>query len=76
VLGPLGLTETTTNGVSDQSDDQSDDQDDEGTDDDQAGFDASLGLINTAPVNLDQTIDEPVTSGRDVGIGDGPNGDF
>jgi hypothetical protein len=75
VLGPLGLTETATNGVSDQSEDKSDD-DDDGSDGDQAGFDASLGLINTAPVNLDQTIDEPVTSGRDVGIGDGPNGDF
>jgi hypothetical protein len=70
VLGPLGLADT---GTSD--DDQSDDKkkDDDGSDD-QAGVDASLGLINTAPVNLDQTIDEPVTSGRDAGLGDGPGG--
>jgi hypothetical protein len=27
-------------------------------------------------VNLDQSIDEPITSGRDVSIGDGSNGDF
>ena len=71
MLGPLGLTDSATS-----DDDQSDDKKDGDDSDDQAGVDASLGLINTAPVNLDQTIDEPVTSGRDAGLGDGPGGDL
>jgi hypothetical protein len=34
--------------------------------------DASLGLISSGPVNLDQQIDEPVTSGSDIDLGFGP----
>ena len=36
--------------------------------------DPSLRLINTAPLSAGQDIDEPVTSGGDVVIGDTPGG--
>jgi len=36
-------------------------------------IDPSLRLINTAPISVDQSIDEPVTSGGDVVVGDAPN---
>jgi hypothetical protein len=75
VLGPLGLVQDAAVSDDGQSDD-SDKKKNDGTDDDQSGVDASLGLINTAPVSLDQTIDDPITSGRDAGIGDGPDGAF
>jgi hypothetical protein len=35
-------------------------------------IDPSLRLINTAPINVDQSIDEPVTSGGDAVIGATP----
>ena len=55
----------------DQSDqgDSSDDKDDNGK------VDPSLRLINTTPLRLDKNIDEPVTSGGDVVIGDIPGGE-
>jgi hypothetical protein len=36
-------------------------------------IDPSLRLINTAPISVDQSIDEPVTSGGDAVVGDAPN---
>jgi hypothetical protein len=64
-------------GVNGQGDEQSDQQSDEDSDDsgdDQTKVDAALGLVNTGPVNIDQPVDEPVTSGGDGGFGDGPGG--
>ena len=42
--------------------------------DDKGKVDPSLRLINTTPIRLDQNIDEPVTSGGDVVIGETPGG--
>jgi hypothetical protein len=55
----------------DQSD-QGDSSDDKG---DNGKVDPSLRLINTTPIRLDKNIDEPVTSGGDVVIGDIPSGE-
>jgi hypothetical protein len=86
ILGPVGGETSPIGGVtnpvdvaeqqgaeqseSDQSD-QGDSSDDKG---DNGKVDPSLRLINTAPVSLDQSIDEPVTSGGDVVIGETPGG--
>jgi hypothetical protein len=48
----------------DQGQDEDQDSDDEGGDDSES-VNTSIGIINTAPVNLEQQIDEPVTSGSD-----------
>jgi hypothetical protein len=59
-------------GDGDQGDsDQGDSSDDKG---DKGKVDPSLRLINATPISLDQSIDEPVTSGGDVVIGDIPGG--
>jgi hypothetical protein len=58
-----------------QADDQEDDQQSE---DDEAqaevNADASLGLINSGPVQVNIQVDDPVTSGSDGAVGDGPGG--
>jgi hypothetical protein len=54
--------------------DESSDEDSEDSGDDQGSVDATLGLVNTGPVNIDQPVDEPITSGGDGGFGDGPGG--
>ena len=41
---------------------------------DGSSVDPNLRLINTTPINLDQQIDDPVTSGGDIVIGDLPGG--
>jgi len=58
ILGPL-------------KDDDDDKKKDQQSDDD-ARVDPSLRLINTTPINLDHTINDPVTSGGDVVVGGGP----
>jgi len=65
VVGPLLDTDP-----GDQSD-TADDDDDEGTDDGDTTTDASVHLINTGPLQTQDVIDEPITSGND-GPG-GPN---
>ncbi|WP_344698926.1 hypothetical protein [Sphingomonas limnosediminicola] len=60
-------------GVSGDDNDSDDDQSDADSED-ASSADPSLKLINTAPVNLDHQIDDPVTSGGDVVVGGGgPN---
>ena len=76
MLGPLGLTDTATTPEDQQpesDDDKKKDEDDDGSD---QGVQAWLGLINAGPINLDQQIEEPVTSGSDIdmNLGDGPGG--
>jgi hypothetical protein len=63
ILGPLDQTNS--------PDDQDKQQDEEDADesDDGSSVDPSLRLINTTPINLDQQIDDPVTSGGDVVVG-------
>ena len=65
---PLGLAS------GDQDSDQSDDESDDSGDDSQTSADATLGLINTGPVNVNPPIDDPITSGGDGGFTDGPSG--
>jgi hypothetical protein len=47
----------------------SEDSDEDEADDGGSDADASVGIINTGPVSIDQPVDEPVTSGSD-----GPGG--
>jgi hypothetical protein len=66
ILGPVGLTESTSDGTQDQADPEEKNKK-EG--ESEAGVDPSVYLINTGPVRVEQTIDEPITSGND-----GPGG--
>jgi filamentous hemagglutinin family protein len=68
VLGPLASADTA---IGDDQQSQEDKKKDNGDDEDE-GINASLRLINTGPINLDQQIDEPVTSGNDVDFDLGP----
>jgi hypothetical protein len=62
ILGPLDETNS--------PDDQKKKKDKKGEDsEDGSSADPNLRLINTTPINLDRTIDEPVTSGGDVVVG-------
>ncbi|MEO6224719.1 MAG: hypothetical protein ABIO80_02545 [Sphingomicrobium sp.] len=78
ILGPLGGTEdpldlgSTGDQGSDQGDDSDSDDEDDGKGGKKTNVKASVGLINSAPVQINQTIDEPITSGSDGLIGDGP----
>jgi hypothetical protein len=65
VMGPLVSSEST-----EQSDDSADDED-EGSAEGDSSVDASAHLINTSPLQTNEIIDEPITSGND-GPG-GPN---
>ncbi len=58
ILGPL-----------DEGSDDDDKKKDEEQGEGDARIDPSLRLINTTPINLDHTINDPVTSGGDVVIG-------
>ena len=73
MLGPLGLTDTATTPEDQQADEDKKDKDKDGEDD---GVQAWIGLINAGPINLDQQIEEPVTSGSDIdmNLGEGPGG--
>jgi hypothetical protein len=68
VLGPIESTDSAT-GEDQQA--EEDKKKDKGSDEDE-GVNAALRLINTGPINLDQQIDEPVTSGNDVEFDLGP----
>lgn len=72
MLGPLGLTDTATSTDNGQSDGDKKKKDDDEADD---GVQVWLGLINAGPINLDEQIEEPVTSGSDIdlNIGDAPD---
>jgi hypothetical protein len=74
VTNPVENPEQVASDQGDQGDqsDQGDGSDDKG---DNGKVDPSLRLINTTPIRLDQNIDEPVTSGGDVVIGDIPGGE-
>ena len=62
ILGPLDQTDS----PSDEDKKKKDKDNEEG---DSSTVDPQLRLINTTPINLDHTIDEPVTSGGDLVIG-------
>jgi hypothetical protein len=62
ILGPLDQTNS-------PDDEKKKDKDEDEDSDDGSSVDPSLKLINTTPINLDKTVDEPVTSGGDVVIG-------
>lgn len=63
VLGPLGSTDVATTTPDDEQSDEDKKKDEDGDDE---SVDVWLGLINAGPVNLDQQIEEPVTSGSDI----------
>jgi len=73
VLGPIGASDNSIAGEDQQQADE-DKKKDKGGDDD--SVDTWVGLINAGPINLDQPIDEPVTSGSDVdmNLSPGPGG--
>ena len=66
ILGPLDQG-TSDDGTSDDDDDDSDESEDG------SKADPSMRLINTTPINLEQQIDDPVTSGGDVVVGNPAN---
>ena len=52
-----------------QSTSESEDEQDEGDNEDGSKVDPSMRLINTTPINIEQQIDDPVTSGGDIVVG-------
>jgi hypothetical protein len=66
ILGPLDQG-TSDDGTSGDDDDDSDESEDG------SKADPSMRLINTTPINLEQQIDDPVTSGGDVVVGNPAN---
>ncbi len=67
ILGPLDQGTSDDGTTSDEDDDDSDDSEDG------SKADPSMRLINTTPINLEQQIDDPVTSGGDVVVGNPAN---
>jgi filamentous hemagglutinin family protein len=66
LLGPLGQSNGSLGFDSSQdqgSDDQGDDDSDDSDDGKKTNVEATLGLINAGPVQPDQQVDDPVTSG-------------
>lgn len=57
---------STSQGAQDQTDPE---EKDKKQGESESGVDPSMYLINTAPIHVEQTIDEPITSGND-----GPGG--
>ena len=62
ILGPIGLMGSTSG---DGAPDDSEDEEEEEEGDDKTAVDPSVNLINTSPLHLDTTVDEPITSGSD-----------
>ena len=82
ILGPLGLMDagfggggtagTPGGGGGEEGEGGNDDEgedEEEGEDGDSGEVDIYFGILNTGPVNLNVEIEEPVTSGGDVGPG-------
>jgi hypothetical protein len=84
ILGPIEQTSSPTEiGATDPTDqpqeqaqeqEQAEKDSDKSKDSDDSGVDASLGLINTGPVQLKTDLQEPVTSGGLDVINDIPGG--
>jgi len=68
------MTPTDTAMSSDEQQQQADEDKKKGKGGDDESVETWLGLINAGPINLDQAIDEPVTSGSDIdmNLGQGP----
>lgn len=67
ILGPIGMVQSPVDagdqsGQNDQDDDSDDDSDGKGS----KTVDPMAHLINTSPIHVDQTIDQPITSGNDT----------
>lgn len=74
MLGPIAPSDTTQPASDDQQ--QAEDEKKKSKSNDDESIETWLGLINAGPINLDHTIDEPVTSGSDIdlNLGLGPGG--
>jgi hypothetical protein len=74
ILGPIGLMDSPSDlpfdeGADDGSgggDDEADEEEEAADEEGSGNADASVGLINTGPVSIDQPVEEPVTSGSDI----------
>jgi hypothetical protein len=74
LLGPLGQSNDSLgfdSSLDQGSDDQGDDDSDDNGDGKKSKVEVTLGLINAGPVQTDQQVDDPVTSGGEW-TGDGP----
>lgn len=67
ILGPIGMM-SSTSGSAGPGDGSSEEDEEEGGDS-ESGTDASFQLIKSGPLQVDTTIDEPVTSGSDSPYG-------
>jgi hypothetical protein len=63
ILGPVGLMQSPANQGGQK--DQSEDQDEKEGGSKKTSADPSVYLINTGPLQLDDVIDDPITSGND-----------
>jgi hypothetical protein len=76
ILGPIQQVGSpsivTTSDPSEQVQQQGEKKSDKKSDSDDSGVDASLGLINAAPVQLKSDLEQPVTSGGMETINDIP----
>ena len=76
ILGPIqqaaGPSNLATADPSEQEQQQSEKESDKEGDSDDSGVDASLGLINTAPVQVKSDLEQPVTSGGMETMIEGP----
>ena len=76
ILGPIGEMGSPLDLASNDQDSDSNDEDSDEGDDDQTSVDVALDLNGAGRVSLDETIDQPITSGGDGGFNDGLNGPF
>ena len=76
MLGPIASNDTSAATGDDQQSDDDKKKDKDDSDADDESVQAWLGLINAGPINLNQPIEEPVTSGSDINfdVGQGPGG--
>jgi hypothetical protein len=76
ILGPIqqvaNLGDLATADPSEQEQQQAEKESDKKSDSDDSGVDASLGLINAAPVQVKTDLEQPVTSGGMETMNEGP----
>ena len=78
ILGPIqqvtSPSELVTADPTEQEQQQAESKSDKKSDNDDSGVDAALGLINSAPVQLKNDLEQPVTSGGMETMNEGPGG--
>ena len=76
MLGPIASSNADSTTGDEQQSDEDKKKDEDSDSDSDEGVQAWVGLINAGPINLNQTIEEPVTSGSDINfdVGEAPDG--